>query len=89
MTQLGVRRVVCASTCPGRASDELRHGCAFLREAAHTDLVTLKDYKGLIWIGEAPGQRIRFLARSGDEAVAKLEAEYGKGHVFTLYNEEQ
>lgn len=51
--------------------------------------MTLKDYKGLIWIGEAPGQRIRFLARSGDEAVAKLEAEYGKGHVFTLYNEEQ
>ena len=37
--------------------------------------------------GEA-GQRVTLLAESLDDAKRQLEAKFGKGHVFTLHNEE-
>jgi hypothetical protein len=43
----------------------------------------MKEYQGLIWIGDDPGIRVRYLARSGEEAEGALIAEYGAGHVFT------
>lgn len=46
-----------------------------------------KEYVGYIWIGDDPGVRLSIWAASGDDAMAKVEAQYGKGHVVTLHNE--
>jgi hypothetical protein len=46
-----------------------------------------KECVGVIWIGESPGIRLSVMARSPDEAHAKVVAEYGEGHVMTLRNE--
>jgi hypothetical protein len=35
-----------------------------------------------------PGKRVSTLAESLEEASDKLDAEYGKGNVFYLHNEE-
>lgn len=48
----------------------------------------LKRYVGLIWIGDEPGVRLSVLARSPEEAMAAVEAEYGEGHVVSIWNEE-
>lgn len=48
----------------------------------------LKEYVGLIWIGDEPGIRLSVWARSSTEAVALVRAEYGEGHPMTLRNEE-
>jgi hypothetical protein len=48
----------------------------------------LRPYVGVIWIGEEAGRRFEIFARSLDEAARKLRDEYGEGHVYTLYNEE-
>ena len=48
----------------------------------------MKTYVGFIWIDDAPGVRLSLLARSPEEAVATVEAEYGEGHVVSLWNEE-
>ncbi len=45
-------------------------------------------YKAIIWIGDKPGQRATVFAKSLSEARMKLEDEYGKGHVISLWNEE-
>jgi hypothetical protein len=44
----------------------------------------------MIWTSDPnrPGQRVSVLAEGLDEAMEKLEAEYGKGNVFNLHNEE-
>lgn len=54
----------------------------------HPECVTLKEYIGVIWIGDTPGRRLKILAHSGEDAVQQLNAAYGDGHTFTLYNEE-
>ncbi len=47
----------------------------------------LKEYVGIIWIGDDPGIRFTLWARSADEARGKVEERYGEGHVSTVYNE--
>jgi hypothetical protein len=45
-------------------------------------------YVGYIWIAEGPGIRFSIPAQSPDEAREAIEAEYGKGHVISLWNED-
>jgi len=49
-----------------------------------------KLYKAMIWTPDpnVPGKPVEILAESLDDAQAKLEAEYGKGNVYYLRNEE-
>lgn len=47
----------------------------------------IREYKGIIWIGDQPGVRFWIDARSLDEAAAILEEQYGEGHVYSLWNE--
>lgn len=47
-----------------------------------------KKYTGVIWIGEAPGQRFELWATSSREAVELVKAKHGEGHQFTVGNEE-
>ncbi len=49
---------------------------------------SLREYIGLIWIGDEPGVRLIVWARSAPEAEALVRAEYGEGHPMTLWNEE-
>lgn len=48
----------------------------------------MKLYVGLIWIDDRPGVRLNVSAGSLAEARAAVEAEYGQGHVISLWNEE-
>ncbi len=48
----------------------------------------LKEFVGLIWIGENPGLRLRVVARSLEEARAQVIAEHGESHVISLWNED-
>jgi len=48
----------------------------------------VKLYVGVIWIGDQPGRRLSVWAENPEAAQEQVEAEYGKGHVFTLRNEE-
>jgi hypothetical protein len=50
----------------------------------------MKVYRAMIWIrgSDRPGRRVSVLAETLMEAKEKLEAEYGKGNVFALHNEE-
>ncbi len=50
----------------------------------------MKTYKAIIWDDDPdkPGRRVSVQAENLDEAKAKLEAEYGEGHVFDLHNEQ-
>jgi hypothetical protein len=47
-----------------------------------------KTYVGFIWIGDQPGIRLMISAESPDKATAAVEAQYGKGHVVSLWNED-
>jgi hypothetical protein len=47
-----------------------------------------KEYVGMIWIADQPGQRVRVLARSLAEAKKEVERIYGEGHVISIYNED-
>jgi hypothetical protein len=47
-----------------------------------------KLYVGVIWIGDKPGKRISVWAENPTAATEQVEAEYGKGHAFTLTNQE-
>jgi hypothetical protein len=47
-----------------------------------------REYVAIIWIADQPGIRLRLLASSLDEAHAMIIAEYGEGHVISLWNEE-
>lgn len=48
----------------------------------------LRDYVGIIWIADQPGERFRISARSLDEARDQAEKLYGTGHVISIYNED-
>jgi hypothetical protein len=48
----------------------------------------LREYVGFVWIGDEPGVRIRVTASSVDEARARVVEQYGRGHVISLWNEE-
>lgn len=45
-------------------------------------------YIGFVWIGDNPGVRLAISASSPDEAMAVVEAQYGPGHVVSLWNED-
>lgn len=47
----------------------------------------LKEYVGLIWIGDEPGKRISVMARGPDEAQALVKDEYSEGHITPIWNE--
>ncbi len=55
---------------------------------ADRDAAPLREYVGLIWIGDEPGRRVRIMAVSGEEAEQLLIEKYGPGYVYTLWNEE-
>lgn len=57
-------------------------------ESSGPEQSPLKEYVGFIWIGEEPGVRLSVMARSAAEAIVLVEAEYGSGHVYSLWNEE-
>jgi hypothetical protein len=48
----------------------------------------VKLYVGVIWIGDKPGKRISVWAENPKAAREQVEAEYGQGHVISLYSEE-
>jgi hypothetical protein len=48
----------------------------------------VKLYVGVIWIGDKPGKRISVWAENPKAAREQVEAEHGKGHVISLYNQE-
>jgi hypothetical protein len=50
----------------------------------------VKIYKAIIWVDDPhePGRRVSVLAENLDDAMKRLEAEHGEGHVFNLHNEE-
>ena len=47
----------------------------------------LREYIGVIWIGDQPGIRLEMLARSSEEARALVIERYGDGHVMSIWNE--
>jgi len=47
-----------------------------------------KTYVGYIWIEDQPAVRLTITARSPEEATALAEAQYGAGHVMSLWNED-
>jgi hypothetical protein len=47
-----------------------------------------KEYVGYISIGDEPGERLSVWARSADEAGRNVVAEYGKGHAYSIWNED-
>ncbi len=47
----------------------------------------LKEYVGYIWIGAEPGKRISVVAQGPAEAKSLVDAEYGEGHVTSIWNE--
>lgn len=53
-----------------------------------SESVPLKEYVGYIWIDGQPGIRLRVEARTAEEAKAAVEAEYGRGHTISLWNED-
>ena len=48
----------------------------------------LREYVGIIWIGDQPGIRLCVLATSVTEARAFVIEQYGEGHVISLWNEQ-
>ena len=48
----------------------------------------LREFVGFIWIGDEPGIRLRIRAENAAQAKAEVEAEYGAGHVMSLWNPE-
>lgn len=48
----------------------------------------MREYVGMIWIADQPGIRLRISATSLDEARELVVAEYGEGHVISLWNED-
>ncbi len=48
----------------------------------------LREYVGIIWIAENPGERFTILAPSLDAAETEMIRIYGPGHAYTLYNED-
>lgn len=52
------------------------------------DCTPLKEYVGFIWIGDQPGIRLSVWAHTGQEAWDEVIAEYGEGHVISIWNED-
>jgi hypothetical protein len=48
----------------------------------------LREYVGLIWVGDGPGVRFSLVAASPAEALAAVDERFGSGHVVSLWNEQ-
>ena len=48
----------------------------------------MREYLAIIWMGDDPGVRCAVMARSLEEALAEIEKQFGQGHEFSLWNEE-
>lgn len=59
-----------------------------MRPIEEADSAPMKPFVGYVWIGDEPGVRLRLSARSAEEALATVEAKYGKGHVVSVWNED-
>lgn len=55
---------------------------------SHEQSRPLREYVGTIWIADQPGVRLRVAAESLEDARARVIAEYGEGHVISLWNED-
>jgi hypothetical protein len=53
----------------------------------NADSDALKEYVGMIWIADQPGERFRVSAHSLAEAKEAVKRTYGEGHVISLYNQ--
>lgn len=47
-----------------------------------------RPYRAMVWLGNAPGQRVEVTARSLDEAEQLIKEQYGKDAVISLWNED-
>ncbi|MBA3020540.1 hypothetical protein [Propionicimonas sp.] len=52
------------------------------------DQALLKEYTGIIWVDDQPGERFTIAATSTEEAAKLLIETYGEGHAYTLRNAE-
>jgi hypothetical protein len=84
-----------APAAPLAASLELRKAtllpgvATVLDRSTSISIQSVKLYVGVIWPDhDKPGVRVRIEAENSTEAAAKLEAQYGEGHQYTLHNEE-
>jgi hypothetical protein len=48
----------------------------------------LKEYVGIVWVGDEPGKRVSVLASSPTEAAEKLKQQYGAQVHYSVYNED-
>ena len=50
----------------------------------------LREYKAIVWVGEAAGQRVTRVAKSLNDARAQIRERYGEGPnvIASIWNEE-
>ena len=50
----------------------------------------LREYKAIVWVGDAAGQRLTLLAKSLNDARAQISEKYGEGSnvIASIWNEE-
>ena len=48
----------------------------------------VKEYVGLVWIGDEPGIRIRVMAEEAQQAGRFVHDHFGEGHVVSLWTEQ-
>lgn len=46
-----------------------------------------KEYVGYVWVDDEPGIRLSVWAQSATEAVELIDAEFGEGSVYSVWNE--
>jgi len=64
------------------------HAADSARSAASVDDGSVREYRALIWTDDDPGKRLEIQADSLDDAKRLIEAEYGDGHVISLWSDE-
>jgi hypothetical protein len=50
--------------------------------------VPLKEYVGMVWVGDEPGKRVRVVAATSTEAGEMLRQQYGQTIRYSLHNED-
>jgi hypothetical protein len=50
----------------------------------------LREYKAIVWVGEAAGQRVTLVAKSLNDARAQIRERYGEDSnvIASIWNEE-
>jgi hypothetical protein len=67
-------------------SDEADPWDHIAQRLAHQSQV--REFVGFIWIEDQPGIPLSIWAMSSREARRVVDAQYGTGHIVTLWNEE-